>query len=183
MIRVALARGHPNDAISVFQRVHGSWRAEDAGTNANTEEYVMAAKISKSKNPVPEQISPVPAKSEPQQTVNTARRTKRQPADAAIAPEVMPADLVAKPTSGTPVELEGDKNEVKPKWVRDSFKFPQQEYIAFHALKARCLNSGRVVKKSELVRAGLIALLNLTDEQLLEVMSGLEKPKAGRSAK
>jgi hypothetical protein len=40
-----------------------------------------------------------------------------------------------------------------------------------------------VVKKSEVVRAGLIALLNLTDEQLLEVISGLEKPKAGRSAK
>lgn len=96
---------------------------------------------------------------------------------------VMPANTAPEPSMDVSMNSDTGKHEVKPKLVRDSFKFPQQEYIAFHALKARCLKSGLVVKKSELVRAGLIGLSHLTDEQLVEVISSLEKLKTGRPAK
>jgi hypothetical protein len=66
--------------------------------------------------------------------------------------------------------------------VRDSFKFPHEEYAALDALKARCLRAGEAVKKGELVRAGLFALQALSDQQLLEVLGKVEKLKAGRPA-
>ena len=47
----------------------------------------------------------------------------------------------------------------KPKLVRDSFTIPKNEYAAIDALKARAIALGTSVKKSELLRAGLMALL------------------------
>lgn len=143
----------------------------------------MTAKLGKPKQtPVggePEALSKV----EREKTVTKPRRPKPAVTKAATVPVVTPANTVSKPSSEISVESDKGKHEVKHKLVRDSFKFPQQEYIAFHALKARCLKSGLVVKKSELVRAGLIGLLNLTDKQLVEVISSLEKLKTGRPAK
>jgi hypothetical protein len=50
-------------------------------------------------------------------------------------------------------------------------------------LKARCLTNDLSVKKSELVRAGLLALQNLNDRDLIELIGKLEKIKTGRPAK
>jgi hypothetical protein len=72
------------------------------------------------------------------------------------------------------------KKAEKPKLIRDSFKFPEAEYQAFDALKARCLQQGLAAKKSELVRAGLQALAALTDEALAAQVAGVEKLKTGR---
>lgn len=110
------------------------------------------------------------------------RRKKSQAVDVVSPPAIEPVRAPAKSSPVTTAEVEKGKTGHKPKLVRDSFKIPQQEYIAFHDLKARCLTAGRVVKKSELVRAGLIALLTLTDDQLIELISSLEKLKAGRPA-
>jgi len=139
----------------------------------------MTAKLGKPKKTLVGGEPEAPAKVEREKTVTKPRRSKPAVTKAAPLPVVTPA----KPSSEISVESDKGKHEVKPKLVRDSFKFPQQEYIAFHALKARCLKSGLVVKKSELVRAGLIGLLNLTDKQLVEVISSLEKLKTGRPAK
>lgn len=80
-------------------------------------------------------------------------------------------------------EGEKSKKPRKQRLVRDSFKFPEQEYAVIDALKARCLENGQAIKKSELVRAGLVALQALSDKQLLRTLDSLEKLKAGRPAK
>lgn len=98
------------------------------------------------------------------------------------------SDAVAKP-SRTPAIKAKPKVKVvtpkvkkaeKPKLIRDSFKFPEAEYQAFDALKARCLQHGLAAKKSELVRAGLQALAALSDEALVAQVAGVEKLKTGR---
>ena len=91
-----------------------------------------------------------------------------------------PMDSVA------PVEDAGTdktKKTKKPKLVRDSFKFPQNEYAAIEVLKSRCLEAGLEVKKSELVRAGLLALKNSSDKKLIAILGKLEKLKTGRPAR
>lgn len=81
-----------------------------------------------------------------------------------------------------PTPVDKAKKDRKAKLIRDSFKFPELEYRAFDALKSRCLAKGYVAKKSELVRAGLLALAAMTDEELLNSVSAVEKLKTGRPA-
>lgn len=71
----------------------------------------------------------------------------------------------------------------KPKLIRDSFKIPLKEYEMIGTLKARCLSKDLSVKKSELVRAGLLALQNLNDRELIALIGTLERIKTGRPAK
>jgi len=88
--------------------------------------------------------------------------------------------------SVVPVEEAGTdktKKTKKPKLVRDSFKFPQNEYAAIEVLKSRCLEAGLEFKKSELVRAGLLALKNSSDKKLIAILGKLEKLKTGRPAR
>ena len=71
----------------------------------------------------------------------------------------------------------------KIKMVRDSFSMPENEYLQFTALKRRCLLVGVHVKKSELLRAGLICLLRLSDPELVNVVGQVEILKTGRPPK
>ncbi len=68
----------------------------------------------------------------------------------------------------------------KPKMVRDSFTFPENDYALFSALKQRALASGTDVKKSELLRAGLALLASLEDAQFSKALSDVERIKTGR---
>ena len=71
----------------------------------------------------------------------------------------------------------------KIKMVRDSFSMPENEYMQFAALKRRCLMAGVHVKKSELLRAGLICLIKLSDPELVNVVGRVEILKTGRPPK
>ena len=51
----------------------------------------------------------------------------------------------------------------KPKLVRDSFTIPKTEFAAIDQLKTRAIALGSSVKKSELLRAGLMVLQGLND--------------------
>lgn len=92
-----------------------------------------------------------------------------------------PQRVPAKKPKG--VVLEKAKKERKGKLIRDSFKFPEGEYLAFDDLKARCLKQGCAVKKSELVRAGLLLLSRLSDKGLIAGVEQVEKLKTGRPAR
>ncbi len=70
----------------------------------------------------------------------------------------------------------------KPKLVRDSFTMPKQEYAAIETLKARALTAGVAVKKSELLRAGLMALTALTDAGFKQALAAVPTLKTGRPA-
>ena len=80
-------------------------------------------------------------------------------------------------------ETEKPGKEKKLKLVRDSFTFPAADYARIGILKQRALKAGHEVKKSELLRAGLIALCALSDATLLKALSAIAKLKPGRPAK
>ena len=66
----------------------------------------------------------------------------------------------------TEIDAEKQSKKDKPKkikMIRDSFTMPESDYIKLSELKKRCLNVGVHVKKSELVRAGLLNDSRLAD--------------------
>ncbi len=70
------------------------------------------------------------------------------------------------------------KAKVKP--VRDSFTMPQADFALIATLKHRALVFQRPAKKSEILRAGLHALLALGDRELRAALDGLTPLKPGR---
>jgi hypothetical protein len=68
------------------------------------------------------------------------------------------------------------------KVVRDSFTMPLADYALIGELKRRCLALGMAMKKSELLRAGLVALNRLPDAALFQVAAAVESVKTGRPA-
>lgn len=83
-----------------------------------------------------------------------------------------------------PKRTKGDKRDKvdRPKLVRDSFTMPEFDYVRIRALKARLLNAGVEIKKSEILRAGLLALENMSDTQLQALAGKVERIKTGRPA-
>ena len=71
----------------------------------------------------------------------------------------------------------------KQKMVRDSFTMPESDYAHIAALKDRCLKAGVSAKKSEVLRAALNCLSNLSDQALTKAIADLETIKIGRPAK
>ena len=68
----------------------------------------------------------------------------------------------------------------KTKLVRDSFTIPKAEYAAIDALKERALKLGVGVKKSELLRAGLMVLQRLNDTRFQFAIRAVPTIKTGR---
>jgi hypothetical protein len=68
----------------------------------------------------------------------------------------------------------------KPKLVRDSFTIPKTEFAAIDTLKNRAIALGTSVKKSELLRAGLMALQGLNDIAYKAALSAVPTLKTGR---
>jgi len=69
---------------------------------------------------------------------------------------------------------------ISGKVVRDSFTMPLADYALIGVLKQRCIGVGIAMKKSELLRAGLMALQGLPDESLSQVAAAVERVKTGR---
>lgn len=72
------------------------------------------------------------------------------------------------------------KKAKRPKVVRDSFTMPKEEYAKIDELKALGLTVGVAAKKSELLRAGLIALGKFSAPQLKAALNALDNVKTGR---
>ena len=68
----------------------------------------------------------------------------------------------------------------KPKVIRDSFSLPKDDYKLIKDLQKRCLGLAQSVSKSELVRAGLHALVKMPDAELVKALGNLQKVKTGR---
>lgn len=66
--------------------------------------------------------------------------------------------------------------------IRDSFTLPKTDYDLISTLKKRAMKLGVSATKSELVRAGLHALTQLSDDRLATVIEKLDKVKTGRPA-
>jgi hypothetical protein len=75
-----------------------------------------------------------------------------------------------------PIETVPETSRVR----RDSFTMPDSDYGLIAHLRNRCLKAGVSANKSEVVRAGLVALAAMSDTDLLEIVQRLEKVKTGR---
>jgi hypothetical protein len=76
------------------------------------------------------------------------------------------------------------KDHVKQeKVVRDTFTMPREDYEQLAVLKQRCLDAGLAVKKSELVRAGLLLLASEPTNRFLAAVKAVEPVKTGRPPK
>jgi hypothetical protein len=71
----------------------------------------------------------------------------------------------------------------KPKMVRDSFTFPKTEYVVLDELKQRAIQLAHPIKKGELLRAGLKALLAMPDAAFLQALKAVPAIKTGRPKK
>lgn len=80
------------------------------------------------------------------------------------------------------VKIENEKTP-KLKMERDSFTMPKLEYAQFYVLKERLVKLGQPVKKSELLRAGIMQLTAMTDAALKTAMGKVPAIKTGRPNK
>ena len=102
---------------------------------------------------------------------------KRPAASKVVTKAAMPK----KPAAAKPKKPAAAPAELKV--VRDGFTMPQADYDKIKSLKALCLKNGVEVKKSQLLRAGLIALEALPLADLLQRIAKLAPVKAGRKKK
>lgn len=112
------------------------------------------------------------APAEPKRPVKSAEKPAKS-ADAASAG-------VSTGNGAQPGGTKKKKTEKREKVIRDSFTMPKHDFEKIAELKAVCLKSGVVVKKSELLRAGLAALAALPEKKLLAVVASVETVKTGR---
>lgn len=90
-----------------------------------------------------------------------------------------PSKPEAQASAAVPKKAPGAKKE---KVLRDSFTMPKSDYAKIAELKQRCLESGVHIKKSEILRAGLLLLAAASPKQLLSAVSKVEAIKTGRPA-
>jgi hypothetical protein len=117
---------------------------------------------------------------------------KTAKAEGAASTEAAPAvkkeasakrSAASKTTPASVPEAKKAKPAKKAKVVRDSFTMPKSDYERIASLKQRCLDAGVSVKKSELLRAGLMMLESAAPQRLLAAVSALEAVKTGRPAR
>lgn len=98
----------------------------------------------------------------------------------------------AKPKLAKPKQLASTKpkavetispSSIGIKLKRRRFTMPQVDFDRMTLLKHRARELGRPTRKNELLRAGLRALVMLTDESLMLALSQLEPVKSPKPAK
>ena len=68
-----------------------------------------------------------------------------------------------------------------PKPVRDHFTMPKAEHELIDLLKARAASRLlKKIKKSEILRAGVLALADMSDEQFFAAIAAVPPDKPGR---
>ena len=90
---------------------------------------------------------------------------------------------VVEAVEAVEVEAKTDVKKIKSakvKVVRDSFSFPEQDYLKISELKKTCLAAGIHVKKGEILRAGLHLLSQLSLDELKLAVEKVEKVQTGR---
>ena len=140
-----------------------------AAPKATTKATTKAAKVS---NAVATKLAPKAKKT------NT---TVTKAADANVKNSSVVSKTGAKKKAGDKPEHVTKADKVKkPKLVRDSFTMPEAEYAVLGEVKKLCLSQGVEVKKSQLLRIGLVLLKSLDLRQLESQLNALPELKAGR---
>lgn len=127
------------------------------------------------------------------QAKKTPATTKAAPRRAALAKKAAASAAVRKKSAapGKTASAAGAKDsanakktpKLRARLVRDSFTMPEPDFALIAALKARALAGQREAKKSELLRAGLHALMALDSSALIGALGRLQPLKVGRPKK
>lgn len=150
------------------------------------------------KKPTPARI-PLTTKTEPVQAAGRVAATTGNPGKSGGSPARRPTSVRTPPSppvdSPTP-PVSGSASSVdeqlastrshkakKPKMVRDSFTIPKAEYATLDELKKRTVRLAAPAKKSELLRAGIMALASMDDAGFMASLRAVPTIKTGRPAK
>lgn len=77
---------------------------------------------------------------------------------------------------------QGNGAEKADRVIRDSFTMPPDDYESITRIKQRAMKAGIGTNKSEILRAGLVALSTMPDKEFLKLFQRLPKVKPGRPA-
>lgn len=115
----------------------------------------------------------------------TGKKMMRKPQNSKPAVASKKGSASSKPaskkrTTNAAAANKSEKKHHREKIVRDSFTMPENEYDMLATLKKKCLAAGVAVKKSELLRAGLKALSEMSQAGLNKQLSKLREIKMGR---
>ena len=86
-------------------------------------------------------------------------------------------------TASTPVETPAPGKTKKIKVVRDSFTIPKNEFAQIAEMKKKAMGLGIDIKKSELIRAGLLLLTAMSDAAFKKALANVPTLKTGRPGK
>jgi hypothetical protein len=104
-----------------------------------------------------------------------------KPIKEAVKEKPTPNPIQAKASAKTkPADKTAALKVKKTKLVRDSFTIPKDEYAALQKLKDRAIALTKPTKKSELLRAGLLALASMPDAAFLATLAAIPALKTGR---
>jgi hypothetical protein len=107
---------------------------------------------------------------------------KRTPKKPSIAESVKATGTedIAKAEESEVTDSAKKGKKTKAKVIRDSFSFPEQDYVKISELKKTCMAAGIHVKKGEILRAGLHMLTKLSLSELKQAVGHIEKVQTGR---
>lgn len=119
-----------------------------------------------------------------------APTSAKRPTTAKKAAPVKAATPVKAAQPPVPGKAKGKKVPAAPavkdkkfKVVRDSFTIPKNEFTQLSDMKKRALSLGLEIKKSELIRAGLLLLGAATDTAFKKALTAVPTLKTGRPGK
>ena len=111
-----------------------------------------------------------------------AKAPRKVVAKKPVSPAKKASPVKAK-TTQPKVKPSAEQKIKKPKLVRDSFTFPKDEYQVIAGLKQKALGLNHSIKKSEILRAGIMLLNGLNDKAFLSALTKVPALKTGRPAK
>lgn len=120
-----------------------------------------------------------PLAAEPPMDKAVNKRTGKKSA-ITIASEAAELKETVKAVENEVITSNKKRKPAKAKVIRDSFSFPEQDYVKISELKKTCLAAGIHVKKGEILRAGLFLLKKLNLTELKQVIEQVEKVQTGR---
>lgn len=92
--------------------------------------------------------------------------------------------VTAKPAPVTAPKTDKKKEKTeKVKVVRDSFTIPKNEFAQIAEMKKKAMGLGIDIKKSELIRAGLLLLTAMSDAAFKKALANVPTLKTGRPGK
>lgn len=128
----------------------------------------------------------------------TAKRSTTQAAHAGrkTAPSLKKTTPSAPPATGRKAQARGTGKAATPpaetpasgktkkiKVMRDSFTIPKNEFAQIAEMKKKAMGLGIDIKKSELIRAGLLLLNAMSDAAFKKALANVPTLKTGRPGK